>query len=69
MHKGEGELARKIDTSWHHSWHWDSDKYGYLTDKGYMDAYQSCMREIEYSLERLKGLREAEDFLKTKVGM
>ena len=63
----KSQLAGKIDTSWHHSWHWDCDKYGYLTEQGYRDALVSCQREIGYSLDRLAGLREAEAFLKDRV--
>jgi hypothetical protein len=34
----EYELSNIIDSSWHYSWHWPRDQYGYLTLDGWRKA-------------------------------
>jgi len=62
----ESEIYDIIDSSWHFSWHWKKDQYGYLTlegwqeslkdGKGLLSSFEIRIREIK----RILPLIEAE---------
>ena len=55
------EAASLIDSSWHSSWHWDYDRDGYLTHKG----WEQALADAE---SRLSGLVKHAERLRNWIG-